>query len=56
MFTVTLIDSTVFVEKDHVLSDRIYSKKRSKALAIYAMIAEYYDVQGTLASDSGILN
>ena len=56
MFTVTLIDSTVFVEKDNVLVKRLYSSKRHQALAIYVMIAEYFDVQGLLANDSGIIN
>ncbi|MCK9429394.1 MAG: hypothetical protein M0R17_05280 [Candidatus Omnitrophica bacterium] len=56
MFTVTLIDSMVFVEKDHKLSDRISCLNRSKAVATYMLIASYFDVQGTLASDSGIVN
>ena len=56
MFTVTLLDTTVFVEKDHVLIERIYSKKRISAVGIYMYIAEYLDVQGVLANDSGIIN
>lgn len=56
MFTVTLIDSTVFVEKDHVLSDRIPCTSRSNAVGLYQFIASYFDVQGVLASDSGIVN
>jgi hypothetical protein len=59
MFTVTLIDSTVRVEKDYVTLKDFYckgKKGRENAVAIFQFLATYWDVQGLLTSDSGIIN
>lgn len=55
MFTVTLINKIVFVEKDYKNYDYIPCTTCNEALAHYFAITAYYDVQGLLTPDSSIV-